>query len=149
MGEKAVGVLKDSLKTHWFTHKQELLMARVARPVKDRRLLKLIRAYLESGVCEGGLVTARKEGTPQGGPLSPLLSNILLTDLDWELEKRLSQVSHRRAPVDEVMRLVDRYRSQHEGWSVKHYYAWYQRASGGRSYNWVRNCLQDAGAVAT
>jgi len=66
----------------------DMLMARVARQVKDKRVLKLIRAYLESGVCEGGLVTARREGTPQGGPLSPLLSNILLTDLDRELEKR-------------------------------------------------------------
>jgi RNA-directed DNA polymerase len=66
----------------------DMLMARVARQVKDKRVLKLIRAYLESGVCEGGLVTARQEGTPQGGPLSPLLSNILLTDLDRELEKR-------------------------------------------------------------
>jgi len=63
----------------------DMLMARVARRVKDKRVLKLIRAYLESGVCEGGLVTASREGTPQGGPLSPLLSNILLTDLDREL----------------------------------------------------------------
>ena len=66
----------------------DMLMARVARQVKDKRVLKLIRAYLESGVCGGGLVTARREGTPQGGPLSPLLSNILLTDLDRELGKR-------------------------------------------------------------
>lgn len=66
----------------------DMLMARVARQVKDKRVLKLIRGYLESGVCEGGLVTASKEGTPQGGPLSPLLSNILLTDLDLELERR-------------------------------------------------------------
>jgi len=66
----------------------DMLMARVARQVKDKRVLKLIRAYLESGVCEGGLVTVRREGTPQGGPISPLLSNILLTDLDRELEKR-------------------------------------------------------------
>jgi len=66
----------------------DLLMSRVARRVKDKRVLKLIRAYLESGVCEGGLTTARKTGTPQGGPLSPLLSNILLDDLDKELEQR-------------------------------------------------------------
>ena len=66
----------------------DILMSRVARKVKDKRVLKLIRAYLESGICEGGLVTTRKTGTPQGGPLSPLLSNILLTDLDRELERR-------------------------------------------------------------
>jgi RNA-directed DNA polymerase len=66
----------------------DILMSRVSREVKDRRILKLIRAYLEAGICEGGLVTVRKEGTPQGGPLSPLLSNILLTDLDKELEGR-------------------------------------------------------------
>ena len=65
----------------------DILMSRVARRVKDKRVLKLIRAYLESSVCEGGLTTARKTGTPQGGPLSPLLSNILLDDLDKELEQ--------------------------------------------------------------
>lgn len=66
----------------------DILMSRISRVVKDKRVLKLIRAYLEAGLCEGGLVTVRKVGTPQGGPLSPLLSNILLTDLDRELERR-------------------------------------------------------------
>lgn len=64
------------------------LMARVAQRVEDKRLLKLIRGFLTAGVMEGGVVGPRVEGTPQGGPLSPLLSNILLTDLDRELEKR-------------------------------------------------------------
>jgi len=66
----------------------DMLMARVARVLKDKRVLKLIRAYLESGVMVNGVVMDREEGTPQGGPLSPLLSNIMLDDLDKELEKR-------------------------------------------------------------
>ncbi len=66
----------------------DMLMARVARAVKDKRVLKLIRAYLESGVMNNGVVMETEEGTPQGGPLSPLLSNIMLNDLDQELEKR-------------------------------------------------------------
>jgi RNA-directed DNA polymerase len=66
----------------------DILMSRMARRVKDKRVLKLIRAYLNAGVMENGLVSARTEGTPQGGPLSPLLSNLLLDDLDRELERR-------------------------------------------------------------
>jgi RNA-directed DNA polymerase len=64
------------------------LMARMAQRVSDKRLLKLIRAFLTAGVMEGGLVSPVDEGTPQGGPLSPLLSNIVLDELDRELEKR-------------------------------------------------------------
>ncbi|SPA15075.1 Retron-type reverse transcriptase, RNA-directed DNA polymerase [Cupriavidus taiwanensis] len=66
----------------------DILMSRVARQVKDARVLKLIRRYLEAGLMRGGMIEARRQGTPQGGPLSPLLSNILLTDWDRELEKR-------------------------------------------------------------
>ncbi len=66
----------------------DVLMSRVARRVCDVRVLKLIRRFLEAGMMRDGLVTARTQGTPQGGPLSPLLSNILLTDLDRELERR-------------------------------------------------------------
>ena len=66
----------------------DILMSRVARKVRDKRILTLIRGYLQVGMLEGGVSTARAEGTPQGGPLSPLLSNILLTDLDRELERR-------------------------------------------------------------
>lgn len=66
----------------------DMLMARVARVVKDKRVLKLIRAYLNSGVMVNGVVMDTEEGTPQGGPLSPLLSNIMLDDLDKEMEQR-------------------------------------------------------------
>lgn len=66
----------------------DVLMARVARRVGDKRVLRLIRGYLRAGLMTGGITTARSEGTPQGGPLSPLLSNILLDDLDRELERR-------------------------------------------------------------
>lgn len=66
----------------------DMLMARVARRVSDPRVRRLIRAYLNAGVMENGLVSPSTEGTPQGGPLSPLLSNIVLDDLDKELEKR-------------------------------------------------------------
>jgi RNA-directed DNA polymerase len=64
------------------------LMARIAERVSDKRLLKLIRAFLRAGVMEGGLVSPVDEGTPQGGPLSPLLSNIVLDEFDRELERR-------------------------------------------------------------
>jgi RNA-directed DNA polymerase len=66
----------------------DVLMARVARRVKDKRVLLIIRRFLQAGMMEGGLVSPREEGTPQGGPLSPLLSNVLLDELDKELEKR-------------------------------------------------------------
>jgi RNA-directed DNA polymerase len=66
----------------------DILMLRLGRKIGDGRVLKLIRRYLEAGLMEGGIATVRREGTPQGGPLSPLLSNILLTDLDRELERR-------------------------------------------------------------
>jgi RNA-directed DNA polymerase len=64
------------------------LMAAIARRVNDNRMLKLMRAFLESGVMENGLVSPVEEGTPQGGPLSPLLSNLVLDELDRELERR-------------------------------------------------------------
>lgn len=66
----------------------DVLMSRVARKVGDKRVLCLIRRYLKAGIMEGGLVSQSVMGMPQGGPLSPLLSNILLDDLDKELERR-------------------------------------------------------------
>ena len=66
----------------------DVLMARLARRIEDKRILLLIRRYLQAGAMEEGLATQRTQGTPQGGPLSPLLSNILLDELDRELERR-------------------------------------------------------------
>lgn len=66
----------------------DILMSRIARRIKDKRVLRLIRGYLQAGIMMGGLVTQSVKGTPQGGPLSPLLSNILLDELDKELERR-------------------------------------------------------------
>ncbi len=66
----------------------DILMARLAKRMEDKRMLGLIRCYLEAGVMANGVVAERHEGTPQGGPLSPLLANVLLDEVDKELEKR-------------------------------------------------------------
>jgi RNA-directed DNA polymerase len=66
----------------------DLLMEKLSKKIGDGRVLRLIRRYLEAGMMAAGIVSPRTEGTPQGGPLSPLLSNILLTELDRELERR-------------------------------------------------------------
>ena len=70
------------------------------------------------------------------------------TGLEGLLDKRLNQPSHRKASVDEVMKLVDLYRGRYSGWNVKHFYGWYQREHDGqRSYRWVKNALQGEGVV--
>jgi RNA-directed DNA polymerase len=66
----------------------DVLMGRLAKRIEDRRLLGLVRRYLEAGILANGVVVERHEGTPQGGPLSPLLANVLLDEVDKELEKR-------------------------------------------------------------
>ena len=66
----------------------DILMSRLARRITDKRLLRIIRRFLQAGMMQNGVCVARDEGTPQGGPLSPLLANLLLDDLDKELEKR-------------------------------------------------------------
>ena len=66
----------------------DILMSRLARKIEDKRILKRIRLYLQAGIMEGGVTSPRTEGTPQGGPLSPLLSNVLLDEFDKELERR-------------------------------------------------------------
>ena len=67
--------------------------------------------------------------------------------LDGLIDRRLEQASNRRAPVDEVMALVDRYRNRHASWNVKHFHSWYKREGGTRSYTWVKNRLQEAKLV--
>jgi RNA-directed DNA polymerase len=81
-------VVDVDLKDFFDRVNHDVLMARLARLIEDKRLLRLIRRYLQAGLLEGGLVSQRMEGTPQGGPLSPLLSNVLLDELDRELERR-------------------------------------------------------------
>jgi RNA-directed DNA polymerase len=81
-------VVDIDLEKYFDRVNHDILMSRAARKVKDKRVLKLIRKYLETGVMINGVVIETEEGTPQGGPLSPLLSNIMLDDLDKELEKR-------------------------------------------------------------
>lgn len=67
--------------------------------------------------------------------------------IDGLVDKRISQTSNRKAPVDEVMTLVDRYNSRHKGWNVSHFYSWYKREGGTRSYTWVKNQLQATKSV--
>ena len=81
-------VVDNDLEKFFDRVNHDILMGRIARRVADKRCLKLIRAFLNAGVMENGLVSPTDEGTPQGGPLSPLLSNIVLDDLDKELERR-------------------------------------------------------------
>ena len=68
--------------------------------------------------------------------------------LEGLIDRRLMQVSHRRAPVDEVMRVTERYRERHAGWNAKHFYAWYRKDGGQRSYTWVKSRLQEVGLIS-
>src|SRR5882762_909325 len=81
-------VVDLDLETFFDRVNHDKLMGQIAKRVEDKRLRKLIRAFLKAGVMEGGLVSPSVEGTPQGGPLSPLLSNLVLDELDRELERR-------------------------------------------------------------
>ena len=83
-----MGAVDMDLEKFFDKVNHDVLMSRLARRIDDKPLLKLIRLYLQSGIMQKGIVTVREMGTPQGGPLSPLLSNILLDELDKELEKR-------------------------------------------------------------
>jgi group II intron reverse transcriptase/maturase len=81
-------VVDVDLKTFFDLVQHDVLMERLSRRMGDKVLLRLIRGYLQAGILAGGLVMERHEGTPQGGPLSPLLANILLDEIDQELERR-------------------------------------------------------------
>jgi RNA-directed DNA polymerase len=76
------------LEKFFDTVNHDVLMAKVAKRIEDKRLLGLIRRYLKAGIMEQGVCLEREMGTPQGGPLSPLLANLLLNEVDWELAKR-------------------------------------------------------------
>lgn len=81
-------VVEIDLEGFFDTLNHDRLMHRLSKGIGDKRILRLIRSYLKSGLMQGGIVSQRVSGTPQGGPLSPLLSNIYLDELDKELEKR-------------------------------------------------------------
>ena len=103
----------------------------------ERRLTQAQAAEM-LGVCERTFrrwVDRYREEEAEGGGVEALR------------DRRLARASHRAAPVDEVMRMVDEYRTQYAGWNVRHYYTRYRRGGGTRSYNWVRTKLQAAGAV--
>jgi len=87
--EEGRGIVVDiDLEKFFDRVNHDVLMARVARHVRDRRMLRIVRRFLEAGIMWEGVCVERYEGTPQGGPLSPLLANLLLDDLDKELERR-------------------------------------------------------------
>jgi RNA-directed DNA polymerase len=81
-------VVDIDLEKYFDRVNHDILMARLARHVEDRRLLRIVRRFLQAGMMQNGVCVQREEGTPQGGPLSPLLANLLLDDLDKELERR-------------------------------------------------------------
>jgi RNA-directed DNA polymerase len=88
VAEGRVIVVDMDLEKFFDRVNHDILMARLARRVADKRLLKIVRRFLEAGLMQDGVCVARHEGTPQGGPLSPLLANLLLDDLDKELDRR-------------------------------------------------------------
>jgi RNA-directed DNA polymerase len=88
VAEGRVMVVDLDLEKFFDRVNHDMLMARLARHAADKRLLRIVRRFLNAGMMQGGVCVARHEGTPQGGPLSPLLANLLLDDLDKELERR-------------------------------------------------------------
>jgi len=97
---------------------------------------------------EGGCLTQDQAAALPGAGARTFRRWAVRYDEDGIEGLRDRRVSHRAAPVDEAVRMVDRYRTRHGGWSIRHYYAWYRREGGTRSYTWVRNKLQAYGAAA-
>jgi RNA-directed DNA polymerase len=122
----------------------DVLIARVSRRIKDKRVLQLIGRYLRAGLMQNGVTSPRREGTPQGGPLSPLLSNILLDDLDKELERR----GHRfvRYADDcnvyvQSRRAGERVMASLEAWLERHLRLKINRAKSAVARPWKRKFL--------
>jgi len=88
VAEGRTTVVDFDLEKFFDSVNHDILMSRLARKIKDKRILKLVRLFLQAGIMENGIRILGDKGTPQGGPLSPLLANILLDDLDKELERR-------------------------------------------------------------
>jgi len=88
LNEGKIWVIEMDLENFFDKVNHDKLMSALSRKITDKRTRKLIRSYLTSGIMEGGVISTRSEGRPQGSPLSPLLSNIVLDELDKELEKR-------------------------------------------------------------
>jgi len=88
LNEGRLWIIELDLESFFDKINHDRLMTTLSKSIKDKQTLKLIRSYLVSGILEGGVVSPRSEGTPQGSPLSPILSNIVLDELDKELEKR-------------------------------------------------------------
>ncbi len=88
LGEGDEWVVEIDLDQFFDRVNHDKLMGKLAKGISDKRTLKLIRSYLNSGIMEGGVISPREEGTPQGSPLSPVLSNIVLDEMDKELEAR-------------------------------------------------------------
>lgn len=119
LNEGCTKVIEIDMEKFFDKVNHDRLMSRLAGRIEDKRLLKLIRRYLSAGIMENGVVNQRKEGTPQGSPLSPVLSNIVLDELDKELERRghkfvryaddLSIYVRSRKAAERVMESIIRY----------------------------------------